>query len=87
MQKANVEEKLDEICVRFETSLIKKMDPPAQKTAVSASSARNATKAPHLCRWEETVIQKPHNIHHEARVNFANWYLHGVHGRSHTCAV
>jgi len=87
MYKACVEEKLYEICARFETSLIKKLDPPSQKTVVSASSARNATKVPHLYRWKETVIQKPHNTDHEARVNFANWYLHGAHGRSHIYAV
>ena len=45
---------------------------------MSASSAQNTTKVPHLCPYKTTVVRKCYDTDREARLNFVNWYLHVV---------
>jgi hypothetical protein len=63
---------------RLETSPRKSLAQLAQQTILSASSVQNATKLPHLHPYNTTVVHKVYNTDCEARLNFANWYLHGV---------
>ena len=72
-------EKLDEIGARLETSPRKSLAQLAQETGVSESSARNAVQLLHERPYEITLVHKLNNTDREARRNFVNWYLHGVH--------
>ena len=52
-----------------------------QQTDVPASSARNATKLLNLHPYTTTVVQKAYETDRTAKLNFVNWYLHGVQNR------
>jgi GH43 family beta-xylosidase len=42
------------------------------------SSGQTATKLLHLHTYKTIVVHKLYDADHEARVNFVNWYLHGM---------
>ena len=51
----------------------------AQQSGVCASSARKTAKLLNLRPWKTTVVRELYDTDCEARLGFANWYLHVVH--------
>lgn len=79
MQKIHAEEKLHKNGATLQTPSRKLLN--LYSKWVSAQSAPIAIKLLHLYPYKTTVFHKPYGMNYEARVNFSNWYLCGMHDK------